>query len=980
MLYLGDGLRDTPTDPRVSVTMAEDGDLAQRLAHLEQRVCLLEAQLRSALEGRRSEEDGAAAAPAHGSGPPEAVGERRGGAGRLQAAGNTAAAEDLALGPPDDRAGAGERGEHRERSARDGDGRAASVPPARPPTRRSSHVHVRAAPIETESSATGLDLERAIGGRVFAAVGAIVVVVGVGLFLQLAYRMGWMDLIPPAGKCILGAVFGAMLVAAGEVIRRRINAAASAGISAAGLGALYASAYAAWGIYGLVHPGVAFVLLAMASALGFLVAARAGVALLGVLALLVGYLNPFIIGEGGGPAVMPTYLLSLLGAGLALAAWRPEVFRVLRPLVWWGTVLVGTLWAMSEGVTSPAIALVFLAAAWGAVHTELAVSAGYLAGLGRSARSIEVSGDIHDPARSAEIPELSWRSVRFVSTSFSTTIWSVALAAWILRHGTQMEDWLAPAFAAAVTITIATMLAGHIRVLRDWPTTDLERLGAALGMQAGALVIVAVALALTGTAQVIAWLSLGAAGILAGRWIRSRGLDIYGLVAMSLGTGRLVLIDAPYMPWAARGAWMYNLEGVVLSRWMLLMALAAAAWALAAAALLGKFPRPERMEEGAPAAPAHDARPWPALGGIAAAIVPALLAWSLLHPVADAGSIGLVWLAIAVVALAGARQLSITGLAAIAMVVLMFAFAAMGAQLGNHGPGWTLVEVGGLVVSRWTMLMLAGAVACFGAAAAGPQERGTFTVGDSGEHSLSLPQLLAPAGVIAGFAAFWHPAVSASSLSLLWLAMSVGVVAAHALMPRLALDVMGLCGVAAATVAWGVAWIPGWMQDPGLPLVHGGFGTALLLIGAGAGWVAWLNAVPRWRSPGPTSVMLLWRVLAGAAVLLFVATTLEVARSATVLTGDETARNAAVSIWWGLFATALLGLGFAGRLPRVRHVGLALLATATAKAVAIDLAAVPPMWRVVSFIALGLLMLGVAVVYLRLTARFGVQREVTGGG
>jgi uncharacterized membrane protein len=64
----------------------------------------------------------------------------------------------------------------------------------------------------------------------------------------------------------------------------------------------------------------------------------------------------------------------------------------------------------------------------------------------------------------------------------------------------------------------------------------------------------------------------------------------------------------------------------------------------------------------------------------------------------------------------------------------------------------------------------------------------------------------------------------------------------------------------------------------------------------------------------------------------------------------------------------------------VRHVGLALLAIATAKAVAIDLAAVPPMWRVVSFIALGLLMLGVAVVYLRLTARFGVQREVTGGG
>ena len=57
--------------------------------------------------------------------------------------------------------------------------------------------------------------------------------------------------------------------------------------------------------------------------------------------------------------------------------------------------------------------------------------------------------------------------------------------------------------------------------------------------------------------------------------------------------------------------------------------------------------------------------------------------------------------------------------------------------------------------------------------------------------------------------------------------------------------------------------------------------------------------------------------------------------------------------------------------PRLRvGAGLGLLGVATVKAVVVDLADVPPIWRVASVLCLGLLMLGVAVVYAKASDTF----------
>lgn len=100
-----------------------------------------------------------------------------------------------------------------------------------------------------------------------------------------------------------------------------------------------------------------------------------------------------------------------------------------------------------------------------------------------------------------------------------------------------------------------------------------------------------------------------------------------------------------------------------------------------------------------------------------------------------------------------------------------------------------------------------------------------------------------------------------------------------------------------------------------------------------------------------------------ATLVVLVATSYEVARIASETFTAESGQRAAVSIWWGLFAIGLLMLGFLRGAPWLRYAGLSLLALAAAKAVLYDLASVSGVWRAVSFLILGLLMLGVGLAY-----------------
>jgi uncharacterized membrane protein len=769
-----------------------------------------------------------------------------------------------------------------------------------------------------------MDLERMIGTRWFAAAGAVVVVIGIGLFLKLAYDQGWLNRLPPAGKCLAGAGFGAALLAGGEVIRRRLGPLASAGVSAAGLGALFASVYAAHGVYHLIGAAPAFMLLGAVSLLGFGVAAVGRLVSVAVLSLVAAYVSPMVIGPPvGAPLMLPAYLLALLCLGLALSAWRAAPFRILRGLVWWGTLIYGGLWTVDEGMAHPRGAIAFLAACWAGLHVELGVSA-------RRAR--------REPEPGA-IPELPWPSVRFIATSFSTTAWAVALAVNLLMRATTLGGWVAPAVATGVVAVVAGALAGRLRVLRDVPRTDSERLGAGLAMQAGGLLMTALALGLSGWMESAAWLSLGVAAIGAGRWIRSRGLDVYGLVALAIATARLIVVDSSL---GARPEFVAGFMGLVITRWTLVMVLGAGAWAVGGALL--------RRGEGETGAVWRSLRH----GALVAAM--AHLSLSLVTPGADGGSVAVAWLVLGIAGLVIGAGLRSGAMAVYGVVMLVGAtarFVAGAPELGAAAP--VLASWQGLVLTRWTVLMLIGAAAWFVSA---------VLVGGRGEGEGPIPERagLVGVGLAMVYAAATDPRVEAAALSMAWLGIGALAVLTHRLVRRAALDAGGLLGIGLSAVAWCAAYPMAWMERHAAPGTHPGLLASVVIAGVGIGAAAWA------RRSRPTSRELLTGVVPGAIALLFASTSLEVARSAGILAHDPAVRRAAVSIWWGLVAVGLVAAGFIRRSAPARHVGLALLAVATAKAFLYDLREVPTLWRVVTFIGLGLLMLGVAVGYAKAAA------------
>lgn len=218
-------------------------------------------------------------------------------------------------------------------------------------------------------------LERSLGGKWAAWLGALVMVVGAGLGLKFAYDQGWLGGLPAWVRLTLWAAASLAMVGAGEVVLRRIGRAASAGVFAAGLGSLFAVAYSGHAYFNLYSPAAAFALTILAALLGAGVAARARLLSIGVLTLLGGHLAPLVIG-GDVKSLTPflAYLVALQVVGLAMAGLGGGRWWALR----WLSLAAAGAWALTAAQASdgvPVELMVFALVTAGLAMAELVVSA-----------------------------------------------------------------------------------------------------------------------------------------------------------------------------------------------------------------------------------------------------------------------------------------------------------------------------------------------------------------------------------------------------------------------------------------------------------------------------------------------------------------------------------------------------------------------------------------------------------------------------
>jgi Predicted membrane protein (DUF2339) len=919
---------------------------------------------------------------------------------------------------------------------------AARIPP-RPPLATLEAVKQIRPPSPKRKSE--FSLERLIGGRWYAWIGALAIVAGLGLFFKYAYDQHWLR-ISPALRCILGAGFGLSLLTVGEAVKRKVNAAGAAGIFAAGIGSIYASVFAAYKLYDLLPNGLALVLLATAAALGIAVGVRARLVSVTTVSLIGGYLAPFLMDtDRGNPGVLPMFLLALMGVGLTLSAMLRGPFSVLRALTWWATILIGGVWTLRTGTQHLTLSLIFLGLTWLGVHGEVLFLA----------RRNQL---IRDDGRS----KVHWRTHRPLVLSFSTTAWTVLLGVNVL-DAFNAPDWIAPAALFVACSMTWLALAGNIDSIRQTPKTDSERLGVCLGVQSAGLLIAAIALALGGWGEVLAWLALGVTSIVAGRWLRARAFDVYGVAVLAICVGRLLMMDSWLHGMASGG---FHVYGFVLTKWAGLMASAGAAWIvmgllMRAGSMDADQLRWRRLANGMVAAGIviigvslmhSQAAVWTlscvtvvasvalvgagralkspimtgfgffiqllgtvfllpiqwwekttadAITGLGYYIVPAALAapfvgltWivtpriaitdykdrkratdfgvaafitfavaPLLHVEVHAASLAAALLTAGLLLMAAGRRRASAGLSTYGMAVLTGGtIAAIATRWWSVQPTWHVL---GLAGGAQTLVLVYAAAAWFATAFAALLLE--FRERDR------LGRLCAGVAIALLMAGAYHADVQSSALCVAWLAISVAAGAARKIRPQLCLDLFMLAGLVPTSSVWIIKYAVDW-QTTGAPLaLHPGLLLAGLLAGA---WVLcpWWSA----RMPGRTvETDRVVRTVGGIAALaiVFTSTSLEVARIAASLAEEPRVRAAAVSIWWGIFAVLMIAAGFWRRITPSRHVGLGLLAIAMGKAVIVDLQGVPQLWRIASFIGLGLLMLGVAVVYSKVSILWNERQQ-----
>ena len=185
------------------------------------------------------------------------------------------------------------------------------------------------------------DLESVIGGSWFNWVGIIAVTFGVAFFLKLAFENEW---IGPGARVALGAAGGLALLYVAERLRARGLRQYAYVLSGGGLLILYLSVYAAHGFYRLINQPVAFLLMAAVTTTAVLLAVRHDALAVAILGLVGGFMTPILLRTGTDNQLGLFTYIALLDAGVLAVAYFKR-WRSLDFLSFAGTVLMTLGWA-----------------------------------------------------------------------------------------------------------------------------------------------------------------------------------------------------------------------------------------------------------------------------------------------------------------------------------------------------------------------------------------------------------------------------------------------------------------------------------------------------------------------------------------------------------------------------------------------------------------------------------------------------------
>ncbi len=163
--------------------------------------------------------------------------------------------------------------------------------------------------------------ESRVGSQWFNRIGILAILIGMAWFLKLAIDNHW---IGPLGRVLIGLISGSGLILWSERFRAKGYVSFAYSLKAVGSGTLYLSLWAAFSLYHLVPPSVAFLAMIAVTAFNGYLAWIQDAELLAVYAIVGGLSSPLLVSTGGNHEVtLFSYLLMLDVAVLILVTLRP---------------------------------------------------------------------------------------------------------------------------------------------------------------------------------------------------------------------------------------------------------------------------------------------------------------------------------------------------------------------------------------------------------------------------------------------------------------------------------------------------------------------------------------------------------------------------------------------------------------------------------------------------------------------------------
>jgi uncharacterized membrane protein len=166
-------------------------------------------------------------------------------------------------------------------------------------------------------------LEANVVGTWFARVGMLAILIGSGFAFKYAVDRG---IIGPSARVAIGLAVGLAFVAWGEVVFRRGWELFAQAVTGGGIALWYLSILSALHVFDLMSPGAAFAVLLVVTSVGAALAFRQDSIALAVVALVGGFLNPFLVGADQlDPLTFLAYVVALDVFVLIVAGrrWEP---------------------------------------------------------------------------------------------------------------------------------------------------------------------------------------------------------------------------------------------------------------------------------------------------------------------------------------------------------------------------------------------------------------------------------------------------------------------------------------------------------------------------------------------------------------------------------------------------------------------------------------------------------------------------------